>query len=100
MPGLVLGVGSLPCEGVRAATRQLAHVPWHSTGVTSVGSELAIGWAGMPQSFDSTASNAGWGREVFVCRYGHAFSNGQHSGAISAAHILRNYFEAVFAGCC
>ena len=100
MPGIVVGIGGNPLESVHAATRQLAHVPWHATGAAGIASQLALGWSGFSQSFDSKSWSAGAGREVQVWRYGHTFAARPSPHAIGASEILRDYLNGGVDACC
>jgi hypothetical protein len=100
MPGIVLGLGSVPLERVRAATRQIAHVPWHSMDATRVDSAISLGWVGMRASLDSHVWKPGSESEVIVWKYGHTFKDGSAAGAIGAAHILTEYLQGGVDACC
>jgi hypothetical protein len=100
MPGIVVGIGGAPLDGVHAASRQLAHVPWHATNAVGILPQLALGWSGFPQSFDAKSSSAGAGHDVHVWRYGHMFRAGPAPHAVAADEILRDYLDGGVDACC
>lgn len=100
MPGIVVGIGNDSLERVHAASRQLAHVPWHATSAASIAPQLALGWSGFPSSFDSHSWSAGAGREVHVWRYGHTFRVDPSPRAMGAKEILCDYLDGGVEACC
>jgi hypothetical protein len=99
MPGILVAVGGISIERMRAATKKLAHVPTHESSVDTISSELAIGWAGPPGRVESHAWTADPGKEVYVWRFGHSFKGGGQPAPIGAPGILRDYMSAGVAAC-
>lgn len=99
MPGIAVAVGSIALERFRSAVRKLEHIPAHRSYATSIGPELAIGWAGSPERLQSQSWRDGQGGHVDLWRYGHTFRDGVKPGPVDASEILRAYLDGGIEAC-